>query len=225
MVWRTECRTLDEKRKYLVRILQVKEWTKYVKRLQKAQRKRQKLEAKNVAEELMIEMEEEQKKKKKLKRQFRSNMGPGAPTTETPFEDEEDPIEERRVMFGEVSSDSEQDPEEEEKEDDGYKSDDSVKKARGGDQGAMEEDEDEFMIVLQAIRERKKMEADSGKPMTGGKMSQTGWKVKQNFMKKNNAALDEKDRIDVFNGPLITDDKGSDQESDDAEDVVILEYK
>jgi hypothetical protein len=152
-------------------------------------------------------------------------MGPGAPTTETPFEDEEDPIEERRVMFGEVSSDSEQDPEDEEKEDEGYKSDDSVKKARGGDQGAMEEDEDEFMIVLQAIRERKKMEADSGKPMTGGKMSQTGWKVKQNFMKKNNAALDEKDRIDVFNGPLIMEDKGSDQESDDAEDVVILEYK
>jgi hypothetical protein len=69
------------------------------------------------------------------------------------------------------------------------------------------------------------MEADSGKPMTGGKMSQTGWKVKQNFMKKNNAALDEKDRIDVFNGPLIMEDKGSDQESDDAEDVVILEYK
>jgi hypothetical protein len=128
-------------------------------------------------------------------------------------------------MFGEVSSDSEQDPEDEEKEDEGYKSDDSVKKARGGDQGAMEEDEDEFMIVLQAIRERKKMEADSGKPMTGGKMSQTGWKVKQNFMKKNNAALDEKDRIDVFNGPLIMEDKGSDQESDDAEDVVILEYK
>lgn len=152
-------------------------------------------------------------------------MGPGAPTTETPFEDEEDPIEERRVMFGEVSSDSEQDPEDEEKEDEGYKSDDSVKKARGGDQGAMEEDEDEFMIVLQAIRERKKMEADSGKPMMGGKMSQTGWKVKQNFMKKNNAALDEKDRIDVFNGPLIMEDKGSDQESDDAEDVVILEYK
>lgn len=36
MVWRTECRTLDEKRKYLVRILQVKEWAKYVKRLEKA---------------------------------------------------------------------------------------------------------------------------------------------------------------------------------------------
>ena len=68
MVWRTECRTLDEKRKYLVRILAIKEWSKYVKRLEKAQRKRQKLEAKNVAEELMIEMEEEQKKKKKLKR-------------------------------------------------------------------------------------------------------------------------------------------------------------
>lgn len=90
------------------------------------------MEAKNVAEELMIEMEEEQKKKKKLKRQFRSNMGPGAPTSETPIDNEEDPIEERRVMFGEVSSESETDPDEEEKELDGYKSDDSVKKARGG---------------------------------------------------------------------------------------------
>jgi hypothetical protein len=43
-------------------------------------------------------------------------------------------------------------------------------------------------------------------------------------MKKNNAAIDEKDRIDVFNGPLIQDEKGSDEESDE-EDVVILDYK
>lgn len=102
-------------------------------------------------------------------------------------------------MFGEISSESGS----EEQKEEGYQSDDSVKNARGGNQGACEEDEDEFMIVLQAIRERKKMEAESGKPMKDGKMSQTGWKIKQNFMKKNNAVLDEKDRIDVFNGPLV----------------------
>jgi hypothetical protein len=44
-------------------------------------------------------------------------------------------------------------------------------------------------------------------------------------MKKNNAALDDKDRIDVFNGPLIMDEKGSDEESDCEDDVVILDYK
>jgi len=40
MVWRIECRTLDEKRKYLLRILNVHAWAKYVKRLEKLQRKR-----------------------------------------------------------------------------------------------------------------------------------------------------------------------------------------
>ena len=40
MVWRIECRTLEEKRKYLVRILNVTEWGKYVKRLEKLQKKR-----------------------------------------------------------------------------------------------------------------------------------------------------------------------------------------
>jgi hypothetical protein len=59
MVWRIECRTLDEKRKYLLRILNVHSWAKYVKRLEKIQRKRLKHEAKNVAEEMMIEIEEE----------------------------------------------------------------------------------------------------------------------------------------------------------------------
>jgi hypothetical protein len=83
MVWRIECRTLEEKRKYLIRILQVSEWAKYVKRLEKVQRKRLKLEGKNVAEEMLYEMEEEQKKKKKLKRKFGSNLGPGAPQSST----------------------------------------------------------------------------------------------------------------------------------------------
>jgi hypothetical protein len=61
-------------------------------------------------------------------------MGPGAPTTETPFDDEEDPIEERRVMFGEVSSESEADSNEEDQpqKEEGNNSDDSVKNARGG---------------------------------------------------------------------------------------------
>jgi hypothetical protein len=58
------------------------------------------------------------------------------------------------------------------------------------------------------------------------KLSQTGWKVKDNFFKKNNSLLDDKDRIDVFNGPLIaTDKKNQEEESDSEEDVVILEYK
>ena len=47
-------------------------------------------------------------------------------------------------MFGEVSSESDEDKEGNE----GYQSDDSVKNARGGTHGACEEDEDEFMIVL-----------------------------------------------------------------------------
>lgn len=39
MVWRIECRTLEEKRKYLIKILTVEEWGKYVKRLKKLQKK------------------------------------------------------------------------------------------------------------------------------------------------------------------------------------------
>ena len=50
-------------------------------------------------------------------------------------------------MFGEVSPESE-DEDDTDKQGGGYKSDDSVKNARGGSQGACEEDEDEFMIVL-----------------------------------------------------------------------------
>jgi hypothetical protein len=46
-------------------------------------------------------------------------------------------------------------------------------------------------------------------------------------MKKNNALIDEKDRIDVFNGPLIqSEKKGENGESSGSEDdVVILDYK
>lgn len=61
MVWRIECRTLEEKRAYLLRTLNVVAWGKYVWRLERLQRK-------NVAEEMMLEMEEEQKKCKRLKR-------------------------------------------------------------------------------------------------------------------------------------------------------------
>ena len=75
MVWRIECRTLVEKRAYLVRMMNVHAWGKYVKRLEKIQRKRMRHEAKNVAEEMMIEMEHEQKKKKRMKKKF----GTGTP--------------------------------------------------------------------------------------------------------------------------------------------------
>ena len=76
-------------------------------------------------------------------------------------------------MFGEVSSDSDSNNEDggEKGDESGYKSDDSVKLARGGAHGACEEDEDEFMIVLQAIRERKKNEAESGHPHMREKLS------------------------------------------------------
>ncbi len=51
-------------------------------------------------------------------------------------------------MFGEVSSESDENRDPDEKKEDGYQSDDSVKNARGGTHGACDEDEDEFMIVL-----------------------------------------------------------------------------
>ena len=46
-------------------------------------------------------------------------------------------------------------------------------------------------------------------------------------MKKNNACIDEKDRIDVFNGPLIQveNKKGPGEESSQEGDCVILDYK
>ncbi|CDW71267.1 UNKNOWN [Stylonychia lemnae] len=198
MVWRIECRTLDEKRNYLLKTLNITEWGKYVKRLEKLQKKKQKIEAKNIAEEMMIEMEQEQKKRKKLKRKFGC-------TNED--DEEDDPMEARRRMFGEESQDS---------DDSGCGSDDSLGNAR-------EEEEDEFMIVLQAVRERKKNEAENGKILLKDKLSQTGWKLRENFMKKTNAYIDDKDRIDVFNGVPLQQEK-NDEQSDNEDDVIILDY-
>ena len=101
-------------------------------------------------------------------------------------DEEDDPQEERRRIFGEEESLSE-DNSEKEAED----SDDSVGRDR-------DEDEDEFMIVLQAVRERKRYEAELSKPMLKDKLSQTGWKLKENFLKRQNAFIDDKDRVDVF---------------------------
>ena len=42
MVWRIENRTLDLKRAYLKRILHVEQWMKYLNRLRKTQKRRQK---------------------------------------------------------------------------------------------------------------------------------------------------------------------------------------
>ena len=107
---------------------------------------------------------------------------------ETEISDEEDdPQEERRRIFGEEESCSD----DESDKDNAEESDDSVGRDR-------DEDEDEFMIVLQAVRERKKYEAELAKPMMKDKLSQTGWKLKDNFMKRQNAYIDDKDRVDVF---------------------------
>jgi len=92
--------------------------------------------------------------------------------------EEDDPIAERRRIFGEESQTDEEDKESE------------------GDR--QEEDEDEFMIVLQAVRERKKFEAEINRPMMKEKLSQTGWKLHNNFRIKSNAVLDDRDRIDLF---------------------------
>ena len=87
---------------------------------------------------------------------------------------------------------------------------------------ARDDEEDEFMIVLQAVRERKKNEAEQGQVLLKDKLSQTGWKLRENFMKKSNALLDDKDRIDVLSGnaPLI----GEQEESGSEGDVIILDY-
>ena len=100
-------------------------------------------------------------------------------------DEDDDPQEERRRIFGEEESLSEDDSDKAED------SDDSVGRDR-------DEDEDEFMIVLQAVRERKRYEQELGKPMLKDKLSQTGWKLKENFMKRQNAFIDDKDRVDVF---------------------------
>jgi len=108
---------------------------------------------------------------------------------------DDDPVAERRRIFGEPdtqSDDSEgQDPQNSEKRKKDVDSDDSV----GCRQ---EEDDDEFAIVLQAVRERKKYETDLNRPLIKEKLSQTGWKLRENFMKRSNAHLDDRDRIDVF---------------------------
>lgn len=89
------------------------------------------------------------------------------------------------------------------------------------------------MIVLQAVRERKRHEQELGQPLLKDKLSQTGWKLRDNFLKRQNAFIDDKDRIDVFDsaqanipvekgGILAVVDKT--QVSQDSDEVVILEY-
>jgi hypothetical protein len=150
--------------------------------------------------------------------------------SEVEIEDEdEDPIEERRRIFGEESSDSdsdEQNPKDLNKEKDASDTD-SVGNCK-------DEDEDEFLIVLQAVRERKKFEAEINRPMLKDKLSQTGWKLRENFMKKSHSVIDDRDRIDVFNlDPNLMSGSGSGNKpgvtvdgrvSDNSDDVIILEY-
>lgn len=89
------------------------------------------------------------------------------------------------------------------------------------------------MIVLQAVRERKRYEAELAKPMLKDKLSQTGWKIKDNFMKRQNAFIDDKDRVDVFDSAQanVSVEKGgilavvdNDHKSGDSDEVIILEY-
>ena len=81
------------------------------------------------------------------------------------------------------------------------------------------------MIVLQAVRERKKIEAENGDLKMKDKLSQTGWKLKHNFMKKSNACIDDKDRIDVFTmGAVIIEKERDEQSSGSDNDCILLDY-
>ena len=63
-----------------------------------------------------------------------------------------------------------------------------------------EDDDDEFVIVLEAVRERKRFEAELSRPLASlEKLSQTGWKLHNNF-KVQHGILDDSDRIDLFQG-------------------------
>ena len=128
-------------------------------------------------------------------------------TKEIEANEEDDPEEERRKIFGEESNSLD---------------------SEGNDQEREEEDEDEFMIVLQAVRERKKFEAEINRPLLKEKLSQTGWKLHQNFRIKSNAVLDDRDRIDIFThkGTAVTPiaQTCTQQVEDDPNDCVILEY-
>jgi hypothetical protein len=139
-------------------------------------------------------------------------------------EEDEDPVEERRRIFGEVDSSSESDEQDPREKGDREASDtDSVGNTK-------DEDEDEFLIVLQAVRERKKFEAEINRPMLKDKLSQTGWKIRDNFLKKAYAPIDERDRVDVFNVDPNADPKDKSgvkvdgRLSSNSDDVIILEY-
>jgi hypothetical protein len=48
MVWRVENRNIEDKRKYLISILTTESWRKYVKRLKKIQKKRERRKHGNI---------------------------------------------------------------------------------------------------------------------------------------------------------------------------------
>ena len=92
------------------------------------------------------------------------------------------------------------------------------------------------MIVMAASKERKRQETEMQRPNLKEKLSQTGWKIRHNFLKRTNAHLDDRERIDVFGGkdqPGLTQGptlgtpidvrEGGDM-SGDSDDCMILEY-
>ena len=69
--------------------------------------------------------------------------------------------------------------------------------------------------------------------MLKDKLSQTGWKLKDNFLKRQNAFIEDKDRVDVFDSAQanVPVEKGgilaivnNDKLSGDSDEVIILEY-
>ena len=124
----------------------------------------------------------------------------------TDFSQEEDLVDERRLIFGEQET----------QEPDGSESDDSIERNP-------EEEEEEFLIVMQACRERKRFEEDAKRPMMREKLSQTGWKIRSNFLKKTHLYMDDKDRIDVFaeKATVVREER---RESVSSGECMILDY-
>ena len=119
--------------------------------------------------------------------------------------EEDDPVSERKRIFGDKSDDD-------------------------SSSSSQEEDEDEFMIVMQAVRERKRLEAEVARLPASMKLSQTGWKLRNQFKPQPLAVIDERDRVDLLENGLpkpatqVVAPEPTQQAVDDSQDCVILEY-
>lgn len=182
LCWRCENRELDSKRESLISVLGAENWMQHIQKVRKNQEK--------VLKKYGVECGPEEKQnvgkmydevmKKCQKGRIYDTVNTGktqqAKDAQSVVEDD-DPISERKRIFGDKSDSSSSSSEQ-------------------------DEDEDEFMIVMQAVRERKKLEAEVARLPANMKLSQTGWKLKNQFRPQPLAIIDERDRVDLLENGL-----------------------